>query len=114
MIYSHRKLSILDERVISRTIKGLFYSCGSVLQGLEVEVRPGEDPSSEDPSSEGFAIVLAVAALLRQRRDSEAEYFAGKSCGMQLLILNLTHFRPLISLKKYTHPLISTTKINSK
>ena len=43
VIFSQRKLSILD--VLSRTIEGLFYSCGSVLQGLEVEVRPGEDPS---------------------------------------------------------------------
>ena len=24
-----------DERVLSRTVEGLFYSCGSVLQGLE-------------------------------------------------------------------------------
>ena len=31
--------------VFSRTVEGLFYSCGSVLQGLEVEVQPGEDPS---------------------------------------------------------------------
>ena len=45
MIYSQRKLSCLDERVLSRTVEGLFYSCGSVLQGLEVEVQPGEDPS---------------------------------------------------------------------
>ncbi len=45
VIYSQRKLSIFDESVLSRTIEGLFYSCGSVLQGLEVEVRSGEDPS---------------------------------------------------------------------
>ena len=38
-------LGCLDERVLSRTVEGLFYSCGSVLQGLEVEVQPGEDPS---------------------------------------------------------------------
>ena len=45
VIYSQRKLSCLDEHVLSRTVEGLFYSCGSVLQGLEVEVQPGEDPS---------------------------------------------------------------------
>ena len=45
VIYSQRKLTVLEEGVLLRTIEGLFYSCDSVLKGLEVEVRPGEDPS---------------------------------------------------------------------
>ena len=45
MIYSQRKWSFLEESVLSRTIEGLLYTCGSVLKGLEVEARPDENAS---------------------------------------------------------------------
>ena len=45
VVYSQRKLSIVEEIVFSRSVEGILYSCGSVLQGVEVELRPGENVS---------------------------------------------------------------------
>ena len=45
VVYSQRKFSVWDEHALVRTVEGIFFTCGSSLQGLEVEVQPGEDPS---------------------------------------------------------------------
>ena len=45
VIYAQRKLSHYDECALSRSIEEILYTCGSSLQGLDVEARSGEPPS---------------------------------------------------------------------
>ena len=40
-----KKLGICDERALARTIETIFFSCGTSLRGLEVDIQPDEDTS---------------------------------------------------------------------
>ena len=42
VVYSQRKLSVLEETVFSSTTVDLLYTCGNTLKGVEVEIRRDE------------------------------------------------------------------------
>ena len=44
VVYSKLKLEIEEENAFKRTLDGVLYTCGSSLQGLEVERKPSDAP----------------------------------------------------------------------
>lgn len=77
VVYSQRKLSIWDERALVHTVEGIFFTCGSSLQGLELEVQSGEDPSVATLFSQVF-----VRANLTCDMPVEVPYYSSEQFAM--------------------------------